>query len=374
MHVTVTGGDGKNALGLNFMASQMVVAEAQALATAINANYSQAIYYRPSAPPLTPSAGYLVIKNSVSANDIQATGFGAIVDQNITGATTIHGGDNAGGQIVLAGNGGLTFDAAHGAVTVAASGGTNDINFRGDTASVAAYTGNGSDTIYGGNGNTVISTSAGTGRIVLGGGASLVQLTGADTISLGAGQDTIDVIGRGSAVVGGASSVAGSGFSLVFIGGAGSSTVLGGAGSYSVTGGTGGGVFHGGSAGDNSITGGHGAVTIYGGGAGDTLLGGFGNDFIAAGLGNETLGGGAGANVFDLSIHSVEGKGGAGTTDVVLDFRGHDLLDVGGIANINYALNTFDASGGIGTFSLLDGTKVVLDGVTHLTAADFKGG
>ncbi len=203
----------------------------------------------------------------------------------------------------------------------------------------------------------------------------MVLVTGTDAISLGAGKDTIDVTPLGHALVLGATSVAGSGYSLTFVGGTGTtaSTVLGGAGSYNIHAGAGGGLFTGGSAGNNMIVGSTGAVTITGGGAGDTLRGGTASDLIKAAHGNETLFGGAGNNTFDLQVHTVANQGGTTTTDVINDFNLNDKLNVGGTLAINYAINTYQMTAAGGYFYLEDGTKVVLQGFhTKINATDFK--
>jgi len=360
---------------LAYSANDLAHTTAQALAANIGATYQTAIYYHPKNPPITPSAGYLIIQKSAASHSIDARGFGAVVDENNGRPSTIMGGSGPGGQIVLAGDGGLTFSASFGSETVDAGGGNNKIILTNDTSASAVYTSTGDDTIFGGGGADTISAGAGNNKIVLGSGASLVESAGIDTISLGSGSDTIDVLKGGSVFAYGASSVSGSGFSLVFTGYRLASTILGGAGSYSIQGGFGGGVFTGGSAGDNSIVGGKGAVTITGGGAGDTLIGGGGADQINAAMGNETLGGGIGkaSDTFGLTIHEVTGLAGAGTTDTIIDFsKAHDLLSVGNILAVNYALNTYEVSGGSASFMLEDGTKVVLQGFTgHLNSGNF---
>ena len=316
----------------------------------------------------------MIVGQKVASNTVDGRGFGAIVDENTGVGSTIQGGGNASGQIVLASNGGLMFTAHSGATTVVAGGGANHISFRGDSSTSAAYTSGGNDTIIGGDGSTTIAAGAGANDIILGAGNSLVQVNGTDAVRLGAGSDTIDVNG-GSAQVFGAGTVAGGGYSLVFHGGNGpyGSTVSGGAGSYQILGGAGGGNFHGGSAGNNLIIGGSGAVTITGGGAGDTLRGGSGNDLIRAALGNETLFGGAGNNVFGLAVHHVAGTAGLGTTDVINDFGTSDLLLVGGPKAESYAISSYKLTAAGGTFFLEDGTKVVLKGFhQQLTSSDFK--
>jgi Ca2+-binding RTX toxin-like protein len=186
-------------------------------------------------------------------------------------------------------------------------------------------------------------------------------------------------------------------YNLTFIGGDEASTVLAGAGSYSIFGGAGGGVFHGGTSGDNSILGGSGSVTIKGGGAGDSLFGGSGGGVIRAGSGNETLGGGGGntrlvggsgpdyfvvgagnetvvAGSGSDTIQFMAHVGGTGVTDMIDDFNSQDLISLTGFDQnaVAYALDTFKSNGTNGSFQLEDGTKVVLIGVTHISASNFN--
>lgn len=371
MEVTVTGGLGHPPATLDYSAIDRAFVHAEALASVIDASYDTAIYYNPGHPLHVPSYGYLVVPDKYASHNIVATGFGAIVDENNTKSSTIHGGDSDTGQTVLAGAGGLTYSANLGDNTVVAGGGNNRISFNGDTGANVASTSIGNDTVVGGNGQTTISAGSGYNQVFLHSGHSLVQSSGFDTVSLGGGSDTIDVLKGGADVV--LNNSRGSGERLTFVGGAGASTVEAGGGSYTIFGATGGGVFHGGSAGDNLIKAGSGAVTLIGGGGGDTLLGGTGSDLIKASTGNETLGGGEGHNVFDVSLHTKPGQAGYGTTDTIKDFTKHDLLDVGGIRAINYALNTYSISGGSGSFLLEDGTKVLLQSDTYpLLLTDFK--
>lgn len=372
MQVTVTGGAGHGPAVLSYNANDLAYTTAKALAASIDSQYSHAIYYHPSSPPSTPASGYLIIKPEYSSNFIDARGFSAVVDEN-AGHSTVVGGDSASGQKVLASNGGLTFFSSSGKTTVVAGGGNNLITFGGDTSKVAAYTSNGNDTIVGGDGHTTIAAGAGHNRILLGAGASMVSVTGGDTITLGSGRETIDVMAGARALVYGTNSTTASGFSLVFIGGSMKpSTVMGGAGRYSIYGGAGGGVFTGGSGGHNSIVAGTGSVTITGGGPGDTLEGGSGRNLINAALGNETLISGTGHDTIDLSVHDVPGASGMGTKDLIKGFGTHDFLHVGNSAAESYALSTYHVSGNNGYFLLEDGTKVILQGFTHLTSHDFK--
>ncbi len=380
MQVTITGGAGRTPAALTYPNSGLDLRNAEYYAQVINTVYQTAIYYNPNHPPPAPAPtpAYLIIEAKYANNVIDARGFGAVVDENSNSSSTVIGGGAPHGQTVLASDGGLTYSALIGNNTVLAGGGDNRITFQGpngagDMGSVAAYTGAGDDTIRGGDGHTTISAGHGHNKVFLYDGQSLVFSSGHDTVYLrGNGSDTIEVRPGGSDLVRAGQSDPG--LRLHFDNGANASTVLSGAGSYTIYGGAGGGKFEGASGGDNSITGGTGAVTIEGGGSGDTLLGGSGADIIKASTGNETLGGGGGNNVFDLTIHDVSGASGHGTTDTIADFSKMDLLNVGGATAIDHAMDTYHVLGGNGTFELLDGTKMVLDGFDpkHLTAINLK--
>ena len=79
---------------------------------------------------------------------------------------------------------------------------------------------------------------------------------------------------------------------------------------------------------------------------------------------NETLTGGIVPQTFNLSMDTTPGSG-AGITDTITHFNGLDTLNLGGSAANNMALSTYQVTGGSGSFSLPDGTKVVLQGYTN---------
>jgi Ca2+-binding RTX toxin-like protein len=396
MNVTVTGGAGNSPVSLTYDARDTAFLQAQALAATIDATFSSATYYDPHMPHLgATGTGYLIISDSVANNRIDVDGFAAVVDQN-NGVTSTVAGAFAGSQVFLAGDGGLTFFGRGASTTVVAGGGNNYVTFRDQAGSDAVYTGTGNDTVVGGSGALTVSAGAGNNVIHAGAGSTAIISTGQDFITLGSGNASVTVGAGGSDYIKGTSVYGGSGYNLTFVGGDQASTVRAGVGSYSIFGGAGGGVFDGGTSGNNSIIGGTGAATIFGGGAGDSLLGGNGGGHVVAGSGNETLGGG-GANTLLVggsgsdsilvgsgnetvqagsgsdTIQFGFGIGGAGVTDVIRDFSASDLINLSGFDSnaVNYALSTFTESGHNGSFQLEDGTKVVLIGVTHLSASNF---
>ena len=76
---------------------------------------------------------------------------------------------------------------------------------------------------------------------------------------------------------------------------------------------------------------------------------------------NETLTGGLVPQTFNLSMDTTPGSG-AGITDTIKNFTGLDTLNLGGSAANSMALSTYQVTNGSGSFSLPDGTKVVLQG------------
>jgi Ca2+-binding RTX toxin-like protein len=381
MQVTVTGGEGHPNITLNFAADDSAYKMAEKLALQVDAAYSHKtpVYYDPGTT-LVPSAGYAVVTNKVSDEHkfIDVRGFGAVTIENNNAVDTVLGGGRGFSQVILASDGGLDFSAAAGNVTVVSGGGNNDIDFdrRGgrdvtDTGSNAVYiSGAGNNTIVGGDGKTTISGGAGHNKIYTLGGTTDVISTGSDLVKMGSGADTINATGGSDTVYGGTSTS-----TLVFFGGSAASSVFGAMGSITVHGGSGGGFYRGGAAGDNFIDGGTGSVTILGGGAGDTLLGGTGTgDVLRAGAGNETLGGGDGSTTFQF--YDMKNVGSMSTVyDHIANFNSSDIIKlIGGGTNaaINYALNTYTVGATSSSFSLEDGTKVILNGYTGpLTHANF---
>jgi Ca2+-binding RTX toxin-like protein len=386
MEVTVTGGTGNPAIALQYHNGSPALAQASMLAASISQNFSSATYYSQSGTPV--GGDYLIAtKSAIGAATINASGYKAVVIQN-TGVTATVVGGGSPRQDVLASNGGLTFSLGvkHGDTTVVAGGGANSISFAGGTGKDAVFTSDGNDTIVGGNGQTTIKAGGGSNDVTIGGGSTYEVVSGQDSIQLGSGAETIKVLGPGSATINGASSVtvpAGH-FSLSFIGNGMASTVLSGAGSYSIKGGTGGGLFEAGTAGGNVIRGGTGNLTIFGAASGfDLLQAGSGASLIVASASNDTLiganhggsatltgGGATGVN----DVFTFKPNGFAATDEVTNFAHGMDFLNVSayGPHEAAYVMNHLTVAGGNTTFTLQDGTKVTLDGVTNLTNSDFK--
>jgi len=382
MQVTVTGGSGNPNILLKYAANDLAFQMAEKLALQVDAAYSHKtpVLYNPGVTPV-PASGYAIVTNAVSDEGkfIDVRGFGAVTIENDDAVDTVLGGGRGFSQVILASDGGLNFSSEAGNVTVVSGGGNNDIDFDRrhgnggtDTGNNAIYiSGAGTNTIVGGDGNTTISAGAGHNTIYTQGGTSDVISTGRDEIKMGTGADTIDARGGGSDTVYGGTSTS----TLVFFGGSKVSSVFGAQGSVSVIGGSGGGFFRGGAAGDNFIYGGSGSTTILGGGAGDTLIGGTGTgDVLRAAAGNETLTGGDGSTTFQF--YDMKNVASMSTVyDTITNFNSADiikLIGVGTEAAINYALNTYTVGSTSSSFSLEDGTKVVLSGYTGpLTHSNF---
>jgi hypothetical protein len=120
-----------------------------------------------------------------------------------------------------------------------------------------------------------------------------------------------------------------------------------------------------------------GSNAVYLAGAGNnTIIGGKGETTISGGVGKDTIytGGGSGSTTFQFKDM---GNAGSATTvyDHITNFNSTDIIKlIGGesIAAINYALNTYTVGAGSSSFSLEDGTKVILNGYTGpLTHANF---
>jgi Ca2+-binding RTX toxin-like protein len=381
VQVTVTGGTQHANITLQFSADDLAFKEAQKFAAQVTQAYmnKQAVIYDPGVT-LVPSSGYVIVPSTVHSK-IDVRGFGAVTLDNNTHRDTVFGGGRGVTQTVLGGLGGLDFSAAAGNVTVVSGGGDNRVDFLREhkkdvsaTGSDAVYlSGTSSDhnTVIGGMGQTTISAGEGQNKIYTMGGTNDIISSGSDYVKMSVGADTINVMSGGSDTVYGGGMTS----TLVFNGGSAASSVFGAQGSITVSGGSGGGFFRGGKAGDNSIIGGSGSVTILGGGAGDTLMGGTGmNDVLRASVGNETLGGGDGSSTFEF--YDMKNAGASSqVTDVITNFNSSDiikLLGKGTHAAINYALNTYQVGAGSSSFSLEDGTKVVLAGYTGpLTHSNF---
>ncbi len=215
---------------------------------------------------------------------------------NNTGTTTLTNVAGTGNQVVVAGNGGLTFNDVGAGTTVDVGGGTNVDNMSGfgDT-----FTGDGSNTI------TLSGASRGAADSIVGTTAST------DTIT-GAAGSTVGVVYTDGGV-GSKALINPTAGNVTIVGNGGVESVYGGngnafSGSLTVTGGNG--FFVGGTAGANFIASGTaGGSTLIGGGANDILTGNGSGDFLLASnaSGAETLSGAGGNDTLRASLTPTAG-------------------------------------------------------------------
>lgn len=159
-----------------------------------------------SAPPIpSGKSGLLLI--ATSGQVVMPAGYtAAVVDVPV--AVTIAGGSSS-GQLIAAGQSGLTFNAGSGAGSVFAGGGNNRVNIDSVGGSQFIALGNGNDTISVAGGNDTISGGNGTNLIFLGAGTDSVRTTGTDTVVGGSGTANVTVSGANSLVFGSFTSTGG---------------------------------------------------------------------------------------------------------------------------------------------------------------------
>lgn len=87
-----------------------------------------------------------------------------------------------------------------------------------------------------------------------------------------------------------------------------------------------------GRAGHDTLLGGNGKDFLAGGDGKDELDGGKGNDTLVGGAGKDLLVGGAGKDRF-VFLKAADSRPGSKQSDVILDFKKGDLIDIGGISD-----------------------------------------
>ncbi len=271
----------------------------------------------------------------------------------------------------------------------------------------STYYGSGAGTVLGGAGSDTISTAfPSTGLIFLGSGNANVYLGGFDTLVTGSGSSTVSSsasslvftesgqvtmnmpTGGTTTVVGSPAqtlSISGSGGGDLVVFGygavnydgyyAGAATVISAGPAVTVRAGFGGGAFIGGSAGGNIMQGTaagynsytYGVALLIGGGNGDTLSGGIGPTILEPAAGTSTLIGGGFIDEFAF-------RHGVVANAVVQSFTEvHDFISLFGFpaGEAAAALSSAVIAGGDERLTLSDGTHILFQGVTGLTAADF---
>jgi Ca2+-binding RTX toxin-like protein len=239
----------------------------------------------------------------------------ALVD-SAAAQVTVFGGART-GQIVVAGSGGIAFNAGAGAGTVLAAGGNNLISVYPGAGAQNITTGDGNDTISALAGDNTIAGGAGSNLILVQGGNDLVNSSGTDLISAPDGNPTINA-GTNAPTI-----FLGSGKAR-FNGGAGNATIVVGSAAATLTSAgadqlwmqAGGGVVN--SSRADTVIGGAGAITVNAGA---------GNDFVFAGNGRLSFNGGGGAStILGAAAGTASIVGGAGSVIAIAygatNFRG----------------------------------------------------
>lgn len=275
----------------------------------------------------------------------------------------------------------------------------------------SSYYGTGAGTVLGGAGSDTINTGASSdGVVFLGAGNANINLGGADTLVTGSGSSTVASSGNAliftetgavamSMPTGGTTTVVGNpaqtltigvnnnfanGNLVVFGYGAvdfqgnisyGAATIISAGPAITVNAGLYGGAFIGGSAGNNRMYGTDPNTFYYGGGA-TLLIGGGNGDTLGGGSGPTTEEPAAGANTIigGTFIDELAFRQGIVAQSVVQNFtQGTDFISLFGFptGEAAHALANAVTAGGNETLTLSDGTSILFQGLTGLTAADF---
>ncbi len=249
---------------------------------------------------------------------------------------TVSGGGSA-DQVVLAGSGGLAFNAGLGAGSVFAAGGNNLISVYPGAGSQFIQTGDGNDTIVILGGDDTVSPGAGTNQILTGRGNDVVNSSGSDLIAAGdIGNVTINAGANNPVAFFGPGKT-------VFNGGSGNATVVSTVGQATINGQGGTQIWLGS---NQDVINSTGADTIIGNTGAATVNATTGNDFVFAGAGSLNLFGGSGAStllggasgsatlhggagpLIALSYHSTQFTGGTGS-GTIAGFGGSITVQAG---------------------------------------------
>ena len=278
-------------------------------------------------------------------------------------------GGAANGQLVVAGNGGLSFTAGAGAGTVVAGGGDNLLDVLGGAGNQVLLLGTGADTVRALAGDDTVDGNTGGKLIMLGSGANyVISHAGAQVDTVMGGSGSASVVSNGNVIA------TGFGGTFTFDAQAGRSTVFGGTGTGTVWAGTAAVVAT--TEGSLDVRSSQGtADLILGGGAGSRIT--FTDNFVTVG-GPSTVAGMAGSvtvaayqGVFlggTAGGNSISVVGGAAT---VLGGGDGDVMRFSGAAHgVAFAgagAEVFDGSGGTGdvTYVAAGGAATVLTGLGH---------
>lgn len=333
----------------------------------------------------------------VVSDELRSSGFsGANTAMAVATSSpiTVSGGATN-GQLILAGNGGLAFNALGGAGSVIAGGGNNLMSAYPGAGTQTFLAGNGNDTLIALASSATLDAGSGSNLLLTGNGSTLIDSRGSDliaststgpgsatirahannpTIFLGAGADDVRTDTGSATIVGGTgvSTVTGGlGADLIFAGtgrlnvamGGGSATLLGNpAGSASLRGGTGSlvAIAHG----STTFTGGGGSATIGAFGGSLTAVGGTGNSVLLGGpVGGNRLTGGSGQSIMIAGGDGDVLTAGSGAGDVLQSGAGSATLRAVGTTGAHL----FYGGAGATRFELGSGQSQVLLGTGDAT-------
>ncbi len=165
--------------------------DASSLLAAINASVAGGSYNveLPGSTATIPARSSGLLQVITGGLYAVPTGYSALVDSATTAATVFGG--SANGQIVVAGSGGLTFNAGSGSGTVVAGDGANFISVLRGASAQKISTGTGSSTIVATSGNNDLRTGYGSNLILAQGGNDTIVSAGNDLISVPDGNASI---------------------------------------------------------------------------------------------------------------------------------------------------------------------------------------
>jgi hypothetical protein len=269
-----------------------------------------------------------------------------------------------GNDEIICGGTGIASDT----VSALTTGATGDLVFGPTEGELTFNGGNAPSTVVGNGGQLLVYGGAGNGGVVWAGNSPLEYIGGSGTAIIVTGSADDNLVQGGSAPI----SVFGGTGSGVYSGAPGSAFVVG-EGASMVTAAPGDDIFIVGGA-PVSVVGSGGGTNIYAGsstgndifqaGAGnETLWGSAGDDSFFAGTGNDIMVGGAGTDSFGFL------NGAAGGIDTIVGFN--SAQDILALSGYGAQMPAISIAYGDSVLNLADGTQIIIEGVTNLTAANF---
>ena len=309
---------------------------AQTLLAPLNASIaSGALITAPAdAAPAVPSGKTGLLLVTRGGQYTIGDGYAGLVN-TATVPTTVFGGASN-GQLVVAGNSGMAFNAGKGAGTIIAGGGNNLISVYPDAGVQYIITGDGDNTVVVLSGANTVNGGTGNNQILAQGGDDVINSFGTDLINVASGNSTVNAgannptifLGTGAAQFNG-----GSGSATVVVGAA--AATLNGAGGSQLWMQAGGGLVN--STGADTIIGGSGAATVNASS---------GNDFVFAGNGLlKFLTGSGVSTILGAANGTASMFGGSGS-----------LIDIG------YGATNFTGGSGADTIAAFGGSATITGG------------